>query len=84
MIQTSAASAVSKATALRLTGVQKAYDRGALAVQIEDLDVQAGEFVTLVGPSGCGKSTTMRMIAGLEEPTAGKILFNGQPVNDMT
>ncbi len=45
-----------------------------------DLKVEAGEFVCLVGPSGCGKSTLLRIIAGLERPDEGKILFDGKPV----
>ena len=44
------------------------------------LDVQPGEFLTLLGPSGCGKTTTLRMIAGFEHPDAGRILFGGQDV----
>jgi multiple sugar transport system ATP-binding protein len=46
-------------------------------------DIAEGEFVVLVGPSGCGKSTLLRMIAGLEEITAGEILIDGQVVNDL-
>ncbi|KZL02146.1 sn-glycerol-3-phosphate import ATP-binding protein UgpC [Pseudovibrio sp. Ad5] len=48
-----------------------------------NLDIQSGEFVVLVGPSGCGKSTTLRMIAGLEEISAGDIRIGGDVVNDM-
>jgi multiple sugar transport system ATP-binding protein len=44
------------------------------------MDIYDGEFVVLVGPSGCGKTTTLRMIAGLEEPTAGEIVLNGRNV----
>ncbi len=47
------------------------------------LDIAHNEFVVLVGPSGCGKSTTLRMIAGLEEISAGDISIGGQIVNDM-
>lgn len=47
------------------------------------LDVQDKEFVVLLGPSGCGKTTTMRMIAGLDEPTEGEIWINGRMVNDV-
>lgn len=46
-----------------------------------DLTIQAGAYVVLLGPSGCGKTTTLRMIAGLETPGAGKVLMDG---NDMT
>ncbi|MBT6544965.1 MAG: ATP-binding cassette domain-containing protein, partial [Rhodobacteraceae bacterium] len=48
-----------------------------------NLDIAHNEFVVLVGPSGCGKSTTLRMIAGLEEISAGDISIGGQIVNDM-
>ncbi len=52
---------------------------------LEDLNltINDGEFLVLLGPSGCGKSTTMRIIAGLEEPTNGKILIGGKQVNDI-
>lgn len=53
------------------------------AVRGISFDVKNGEFVALLGPSGCGKSSTMRMIAGLEEVTAGTIYFDGKPVNDV-
>lgn len=45
-----------------------------------DMEVKEGEFVTLVGPSGCGKTTTLRIVAGLEEPTSGRLLFDGSDV----
>jgi multiple sugar transport system ATP-binding protein len=53
------------------------------AVRAIDLDIPDNEFVVLVGPSGCGKSTTLRMIAGLEEVTAGDIRIGGEVVNDL-
>jgi ABC-type sugar transport system ATPase subunit len=53
------------------------------AVRGIDLDIADKEFVVLVGPSGCGKSTTLRMIAGLEEITAGEIAVDGEVVNDV-
>jgi len=53
------------------------------AVRSIDLDISNNEFVVLVGPSGCGKSTTLRMIAGLEEVTAGEIFIGGDLVNDL-
>jgi multiple sugar transport system ATP-binding protein len=53
------------------------------AVRSIDLDIPDNEFVVLVGPSGCGKSTTLRMIAGLEEVSAGDILIGGEVVNDL-
>ena len=48
-----------------------------------DLDIAQGEFCVFVGPSGCGKSTLLRMIAGLEEITAGELLIGGERVNDV-
>jgi multiple sugar transport system ATP-binding protein len=48
-----------------------------------DLEVADGEFVVLVGPSGCGKSTTLRMVAGLESITAGKLSIDNRVVNDV-
>ena len=53
-----------------------------LAVDSLNLDIEDGEFVVLVGPSGCGKSTALNMVAGLEDITAGKLLIDGQVVND--
>ena len=54
-----------------------------VAVQDVDLEIQKGELVTLLGPSGCGKTTTLRMIAGFEFPTAGKISLDGQEINSL-
>ena len=53
------------------------------AVKDFDMEIADGEFLVLLGPSGCGKTTTMRMIAGLEDVTAGDILFGGRRVNDL-
>ena len=47
-----------------------------------DLKVEAGDFVCLIGPSGCGKSTFLRIVAGLEKPDEGQILFDGRPVDE--
>src|SRR6201994_140370 len=64
-----------------LRNVVKRYDE-VEAVRSISLDIPDNEFVVLVGPSGCGKSTTLRMIAGLEEVTAGDIYIGGEIVND--
>ena len=63
--------------------VVKAYEGDVQAVKGIDLEIGDHEFVVLVGPSGCGKSTTLRMIAGLEEITAGEIWIDGDVVNDV-
>src|ERR1700722_6040280 len=65
-----------------LRNVVKRYDE-VEAVRSISLDIPDNEFVVLVGPSGCGKSTTLRMIAGLEEVTAGDIFIGGEIVNDL-
>ncbi|MFC4551313.1 MULTISPECIES: ABC transporter ATP-binding protein [Halorussus] len=64
-----------------LDALRKEYTNGRI-VAVDDihLDVEDGEFITVVGPSGCGKSTTLRMIAGLERPTAGRIFVDGEDV----
>ena len=56
-------------------------DEGVVAVQEFSLDIADKEFIVLVGPSGCGKSTTLRMVAGLEEITAGELLIDGEMMN---
>ena len=53
------------------------------AVNGMNLEIQQGEFVTLLGPSGCGKTTTLRLIAGFEFPTSGRILLDGKTLNDV-
>ncbi|WP_180684345.1 ABC transporter ATP-binding protein [Tepidicella baoligensis] len=65
--------------AISLQGISKRY-RDHVAVDRLDLDVEAGEFMVLVGPSGCGKSTTLRMIAGLEDISAGRLFIDGRDV----
>ena len=69
-----------------LEGVRKIYASGGrtqIAVHDVDLDVADGELVVLVGPSGCGKSTTLRMIAGLETISSGRLRIGGRVVNDV-
>jgi spermidine/putrescine transport system ATP-binding protein len=63
--------------AVRLVGLEKNFE-GTHAVRGIDIDIQPGEFFSLLGPSGCGKTTTLRMIAGFEQPTAGQILLDGK------
>lgn len=64
---------------ISLQGVSKIFD-GVTVVDDFNLDITKGEFVTFLGPSGCGKTTTLRMIAGFETPTEGKILLNGEDI----
>ncbi|QXJ19862.1 sn-glycerol-3-phosphate ABC transporter ATP-binding protein UgpC [Actinomadura graeca] len=66
-----------------LDRVDKVYGGGVKAVDGLDLEIRDGEFMVLVGPSGCGKSTALRMIAGLEEISGGKISIGEQVVNDL-
>jgi multiple sugar transport system ATP-binding protein len=67
---------------VRLEDLQKKYDNDTLAVKGVSFTANDGEFVVMVGPSGCGKSTTLRMVAGLEEITAGDLLIDGERMND--
>ena len=66
-----------------LRHVYKVYDGGVRAVNDFDLEIKDKEFVVFVGPSGCGKSTTLRMIAGLEEITAGQLFIDGELMNEV-
>jgi len=65
---------------LKLTALTKTYPNGFQAVKALDLVVPAGSFFALLGPSGCGKTTTLRMVAGLEEPTSGTIEIGNQEI----
>lgn len=64
---------------LELIGIQKRFP-GFTAIEHLDLTIPAGSFFALLGPSGCGKTTTLRLVAGLEDPTEGKILLGGRDV----
>jgi len=65
---------------VKFAGVEKTYDGKTLVVRDLNLDIQAGEFLSLLGPSGSGKTTTLMMLAGFESPTAGEIFLNGKPI----
>ena len=71
-------------TTVTLEQLTKVYANGVVALRGLDLHVDDGEFVVLVGPSGCGKTTALRMIAGLEEITSGRLLFGDRVVNDVS
>ena len=63
--------------------VSKRFPDGTEAVRDFNLTIEHGQFVILVGPSGCGKTTLLRMLAGLEDITAGELLIDGEPANDL-
>ena len=65
-----------------LRGVEKRFGE-VTAVSAMDMEVRPGELMVLLGPSGCGKSTVLRLIAGLEEPTAGEVWIGGRRANDL-
>jgi iron(III) transport system ATP-binding protein len=72
---------------IRLSGISATFHherRGDItAVKNLDLEVRPGEFLTLLGSSGCGKTTTLRMVAGFQKPSSGRILFGGEDVTDL-
>lgn len=70
-------------TQVQLDSIRKQF--GAfVAIENEDLNINSGELVALLGPSGCGKTTTLRMIAGLERPSGGSILFDGRDMSEVS
>lgn len=68
---------------IELSELTKVFPGGIMAVDNLSLSIKEGEFVTLLGPSGCGKTTTLRMIAGFEIPTKGKISLAGEDVTEL-
>ena len=68
---------------LAFRNVRKVYDGDIVAVEQFNLDIEDGEFLTIVGPSGSGKSTLMRMVAGLESVSDGEITIDGEAINDI-
>lgn len=69
--------------AIEFEAVSKVFARGVCAVRDCSFSVQQGEWLVLLGPSGCGKTTTLRLIAGLERPTAGQIRLHGTAANEL-
>ena len=74
---------------VRLDHVSKIYQdpktgKDFYAVHDANINIEPGEFVTLLGPSGCGKTTILRMIAGFESPNEGEIYLGGEPINELT
>src|SRR6187200_892888 len=66
---------IQKVSVLTLEALTKTFQRAGTVVDAVNMKIEDGEFFALLGPSGCGKSTILRMIAGLEEPDSGRILF---------
>ena len=73
------------AAGIELVALTKRFGHGSSPAAVDniDLSVSGGEFFSLLGPSGCGKTTTLRLIAGFEEPTAGRILLDGADVSNL-
>jgi len=69
-------------TLVSLQQVSKVFVNGVTALEGFDLDVREGDFLSLLGPSGCGKSTVLRLIAGLTQPTSGRVIWPGSAHND--
>ncbi|MCK0767930.1 ABC transporter ATP-binding protein [Chromohalobacter canadensis] len=72
-----------KASSIEMQGLHKRFGRDTVALDGVDLNIQAGEFFTLLGPSGCGKTTLLRILAGLEEPDAGSLVVGGKNITEM-
>jgi len=68
---------------IQLKNVSKTFPGGVVAVDTVNLDIEEGEYVTLLGPSGCGKTTVLRMVAGFEAPDTGSIELAGEDVTDL-
>src|SRR5476649_2376289 len=76
---TQASAAQPRRTLVRFDGVAKRFGRLA-AVEALTLDIEQGEFFALLGPSGCGKTTLLRLLAGFEQPSEGRILLDGEDI----
>lgn len=60
---------------IRIENLRMEFEKGAVALDNINLEIEEGEFIALLGPSGCGKSTTLNCMAGLLDPTGGKVFF---------
>src|SRR5437867_1586946 len=69
-------------TGFTLTGLEKRFDQSVVVKNLQ-LTAAQGEFISFLGPSGCGKTTTLRCLAGLEQPSAGRIHFGDQDVTSL-
>ncbi len=69
-----------RAPAIRLRDVTKRYSESSIALDSVSLDIEPGEFVALMGPSGSGKTTLLSLCAGLDHPTSGEVVVNGDPL----
>ena len=65
---------------VRLDGLSKRFPGGVVGLDNVDLDIAEGEFLTLLGPSGCGKTTSLRVVAGFESPSSGRVLLEGRDI----
>ena len=81
MTQTSRPDGVDATPAIRLRGLRKEFG-SVVAVDGIDLEIANGEFFSMLGPSGSGKTTCLRLIAGFETPTSGRVLLHGRDVTD--
>ncbi len=68
---------------IEIFNLERTFEDGVVAISDLNLSVKKGEFVTFLGPSGCGKTTLLRMIAGFDKPSAGKILLNGEDISSL-
>jgi putative ABC transport system ATP-binding protein len=71
-------------TAENLTKVYGSGDTAVTALDHISLSIEAGEFVAVMGPSGCGKSTLLHLLGGLDRPSAGRVVIDGQPINELS
>ena len=70
---------MSEPSVVSLQGVSKVFGKGVTALEGIDLEVERGDFVSLIGPSGCGKSTLLRIVGDIVSPSAGDVSVNGKP-----